>query len=96
MTLFVFSILDNKSHLYSPPFYCRHTGEALRNFTELVNDERSSVSKYPSDYQLVQVATFNDEDGHFDPIKHVHLGTADQYKKPSPQLQLLPPAERAS
>lgn len=90
MTYNVYSILDVKSHLYGPPFYSRHTGEALRNFTELVNDDRSSVSKYPSDFQLVQVATFNDEDGLFSPIKHIHLGAGDQYRKPSAQLELLP------
>lgn len=89
MTYLVFSILDTKSHLYGPPFYSRHTGEALRNFTELVNDDRSTVSKYPSDFQLVQLAEFNDEDGVFNPIKPIYLGAGDQYAKPSAQLQLL-------
>lgn len=85
----VYSILDSKSHLYGPPFYCRHTGEALRNFTELVNDDRSTVSKYPGDFQLVQVAIFDDELGTFQLIKHIHLGAGDQYAKPKAQLSLL-------
>lgn len=89
MTYLVFSILDNKSHLFGPPFYSRHTGEALRNFTELVNDDRSTVSKYPADFQLVQVASFDDEDGTFSPSKHIFLGSGDQYQKPSAQLSLL-------
>lgn len=85
----VYSILDGKSHVYSPPFLSRHTGEALRSFTDLVNDERSTVSKYPGDFQLVQVATFDDELGTFIECKPVFLGTADQYQKPSAQLSLL-------
>jgi hypothetical protein len=85
----VFSILDTKSHLFGPPFYCRHTGEAVRNFTELVNDERSMPSKYPGDYQLVHLSNFNDEEGTFDVIKPVYFGAGDQYRRPSAQLQLL-------
>lgn len=89
MTFHVFSILDNKSHLYSPPFLSRHTGEAIRSFTDLVNDERSSVSKYPGDYQLVMLGEFDDEAGMFINQKQVFLGGADQYKKPATQLSLL-------
>jgi len=89
VTYLVFTILDNKSHLYGPPFYARHTGEALRNFTELVNDERSMPSRYPADFQLVNIAEFDDEDGTFTPIKPVFLGSGDQYQKPTAQLSLL-------
>jgi hypothetical protein len=85
----VYSILDSKSHVYSPPFLSRHTGEALRSFTDLVNDDRSTVSKYPGDFQLVQISTFDDELGVFMEVKPVFLGTAEQYQKPSAQLSLL-------
>jgi len=88
MTYLVFSIFDSKSHLYGPPFYSRHTGEALRNFVELVNDDRSTVSKYPGDFQLVQLASFDDESGVFSPSTPVYLGAGDQYAKPKQQLPL--------
>lgn len=89
MTFHVFTILDNKSHVHSPPFQTRHTGEAIRMFTDLCNDDRSTVSKYPADFQLVQIATFNDELGVYQNIDPIYLGTADQYRRPSQQLQLL-------
>lgn len=89
MIFHVFTVLDNRSHIHSPPFLTRHTGEAVRSFTELVNDERSSVSKYPADFQLIQIATFNDELGVFQNIEPVYLGAADQYKRTNPQLKLL-------
>lgn len=96
MTYLIFSILDVKAHLFGPPFYSRHTGEALRNFTELVNDDRSTVSKYPADFQLVQLGTFNDEDGSFTTIKPIYMGSGDQYENPKTQLQLLPAATKAA
>lgn len=82
MIHYVFSVLDVKSDLYGPPFYQAAVGQAIRAFTELANDERSSVSKYPGDYKLVQLGAFDDVTGRFEQLRDFQsFGMASDYVK---------------
>lgn len=56
-----FSIYDAKAEYYSPPFFYKTNGMAIRAFTELVNDQNSSVSKHPDDYRMFRVGDFDDD-----------------------------------
>lgn len=71
MKMEVYSVYDLKAAAYSPPFYVQNDAVAIRAFTDIANDRRSSVSKYPGDYELRHIGTFDD-------------GTAD-YKKCDPK-----------
>lgn len=63
MILKMFSILDIKSDTFSPPFCAPTIGVAARNFKELVNDPNSLPGKYPGDFKLVELGTFDDVTG---------------------------------
>ncbi|QXP44270.1 MAG: nonstructural protein [Arizlama microvirus] len=77
MVLKVFSILDAKAKVYSNPFFMPQIGQALRGFGDLVNGEKSDVSKHPEDYSLYQVGEYDDEAGMFlDFSKPVYLAKA--------------------
>lgn len=59
----VYSIRDAKAEYFTPPFYKKTHGEAERDFRTLVKDEKSTVNKYPDDYDLYYLGEYNDETG---------------------------------
>lgn len=61
----VFTIYDRKGEYYGSPFFAPSVGIALRNFAELASDDKSSVFKYPLDFVLFELGSFDDHDGSF-------------------------------
>lgn len=81
MFLKMFVIQDVKADAYRSPFFFSTNGEALRAFSELVNDGQSMISKYPEDFKLWVVATYDDSNGVIRPMEHVALGFGSEYKR---------------
>lgn len=97
MNLKVFAILDTKSNIFNVPFFMRTTGEAIRAFADLANDPQSMLYKHPDDFRLFHIAEYDQELAAFEaPAKPTPLGSAGEFKRPNPQLQLLPAEEKAS
>lgn len=67
MELKAFSIRDSKGEIFNPPFYKKTWGEAERDFHQLVKDEKSMVYKYPEDFDLYCVGSYDDQTGLFIP-----------------------------
>lgn len=63
MELKIFSIRDQKAEVFNTPFFQKSHGEAERNFTTLVNDEKSTPSQFPDDFDLYFLGTYNDQSG---------------------------------
>lgn len=63
MELKLFSIRDSKGEVYNTPFFQKSHGEAERSFRELIKDEKSMVSKYPDDFDLYYLGTYDDQTG---------------------------------
>lgn len=63
MIVKVFAIHDVKAEAYMSPFFMPAVGLALRAFKDLVGDEKSQISKHPSDYTLYLVGEFDDGSG---------------------------------
>lgn len=63
MLLKIYSIRDAKAENFNPPFYAQTHGIAERNFRQLVNDEKSQVNKYPTDFDLYYIGEFDDNSG---------------------------------
>jgi len=76
-----YSILDVRSDLWSRPFFLAARGEAIRTFTDLANDVKTSIGSHPKDYKLVEVCTFDDQKGEVLFCEPVPLGLADEYVK---------------
>jgi hypothetical protein len=65
MILEVFTVYDSAVKAYLPPFYGRSKGEAIRSFTEAVNDRGHQFNKYPADYSLWHLGKFDDSNAAF-------------------------------
>lgn len=89
MILSVFSIYDIGVSTWLRPMFARNKGEMVRQFSEGVNDSKSSISRYADDYVLYEIGTWNDDTCEFNlhkaPIK---IGVAREFLKPEPQNQL--------
>lgn len=66
MILRVFAIYDSKAEAFLQPFFMRQKGEAIRAFSDSVNDVKSNFNKYPEDFTLFEFGVFNDDSGVFE------------------------------
>lgn len=58
------SIYDSVAKVYVNPFYCATKGEALRSFSNAVNDKNmGDLNKHPKDFILYLIAEFDDQKG---------------------------------
>lgn len=72
----VIAVYDKKLGLFDPPFIVRHVGEAIREWDVVRKDEKTKFGKHPSDYEIFQIANYDDTTGSFVEIKpHLHLGS---------------------
>jgi hypothetical protein len=67
MLLKVYAVRDAKAEFYSQPFYKRTHGEAERDFSVLVNDQKSTVHPFPQDYDLFWLGDYEDKTGIMSP-----------------------------
>lgn len=55
----VFAVYDVKAELYNVPFFLPKAAMAVRSFSDLVNDEQSSIHRHPSEFKLVHLGFFD-------------------------------------
>lgn len=63
MLLQAFSIFDAKSGAFSAPFFAFNAAVAQRNVAAGVREGDSLLSRFPEDYQLYHVGSFDDGTG---------------------------------
>lgn len=63
MTQKMFAIMDSKAEVYNFPFAKLSHGEAERDFKTLCNDDKTTVFKYPEDFDLYYLGTFDTTTG---------------------------------
>lgn len=78
MKVGVFTIYDKAVLAYNTPFFARHTGEAIRSFTDLCRDPQSNVSRHPEDFSLYSLGTYDDGSGVFDCTEPVRIVSANE------------------
>jgi len=61
MILKMFSIYDRKAEVHQPPLYCHNIGHAMRVFQDVFRTPDSVLSRYPEDFQVFEVGTFDDQ-----------------------------------
>lgn len=77
----LYSIRDSKASAFNLPFFNKTHGEAERNFRELVNDEKSFPSKYPEDFDLYCLGSFDEHTGLLSPLDTPqHIAKAIAFK----------------
>ncbi|WNK12673.1 MAG: nonstructural protein [Microvirus sp.] len=66
----VYSIRDIKSEGYGSLFTLLSEGLALRSFGEAALDPKTPFSRYPHDFQLFELGTFEETTGRLESLKH--------------------------
>lgn len=68
MKLLLTAIYDHKVMAFTSVMTFRAKGEAIRSFSDAVADKNSMLSRYPADYSLMHLGTFDDNTGGVDPL----------------------------
>lgn len=78
----MYSIRDSKADIYHIPFFKNTHGEAERDFSQIANDEKSTISKYPEDFDLYYVGEYDTSTGKIIPLDTpLHIQKAVFYKR---------------
>jgi len=59
----LYSILDSKSQLYSPPFVAQNDAIAIRMVMDILRNPDNNLSRYPEDHQLMVVGFWDEING---------------------------------
>lgn len=79
----IFAVFDTKAEAYLQPFFTPTKGIAIRSFTDCVNNEKHEFSKYPADYVLFELGSFDDSNGLFTPLPApLNVGVGVEFVKP--------------
>lgn len=60
MILNIYTVLDTAVEAHLQPFFARSHGEAMRMFSQAVNDTNTNLNRSPGDYTLWYVGSFDD------------------------------------
>ena len=81
MQLKIFTVYDAKVEAYLQPFYMQSKGAAIRAITECLNDPKHQFAKYPADYTLFEIGSWDDSNCKFDLHKApVSLGVLLEFR----------------
>ncbi len=75
-----FTVFDSKTEAYLRPFFCLSTGEAIRSFSDAVNDSSSMFFRHPADFHLFEIGTFEDQTAELEGERLTNLGCALTFK----------------
>lgn len=85
MIIKLFSVYDSKAKAYMTPFCRPATGLAIRDFIDVVNDVKSTISRYPEDFSLFEIGFFDDNTGELDMVERpINLGLGSAFVKIQP------------
>lgn len=91
----IFCMLDTKAGVFIQPFAETSTVAALRGFEVAVNEGKSTFARFPDDFCLMELATFDQQTGELVPhVSPQNLGSARTVLK-QPSVQNTLPFEAA-
>lgn len=88
MLMKVFSVRDMKSEAFLQPYFSVNQGTALRAFDEACQKQDSPFYKYPNDYVLYEIGSYDDETGlltALTPVKMMSCAADFSLQKPVKQ-----------
>ena len=75
----LFAIHDQKARAYLAPFTFSKEGQALRLFTDSIQNPEHQFSRHPEDYTLFLLGEFDDETGKIKPNTPQSLGNGVEF-----------------
>lgn len=82
MKLESFAVYDDKSAAYMTPFFNLKPAEAIRAFSDAVNNPEHRFRAHPADYTLFHIGSYTDETGLLEPITPKSLGNGVEFISP--------------
>lgn len=82
----MFSTYDSKAKTFSAPFTMLTIGMAIRGFEEATKDTNSMLNRYPNDFSLYEIGTYDDSNATCElksPINLLAIASEFVNKKPS-------------
>lgn len=78
----MYTVHDGKAAFYSPPFYARTNAEAIRTFTQAVNDPNHEIGRNYADFSLFELGAFDEQTGLLSVLKSpAILGNGVDFKQ---------------
>lgn len=75
-----YSVHDYKTNFFHQLMFFRNKGEAIRAFIAIASDSNSLICKYPSDFCLHEVGTWDDENCKFESYDKLQaIGFASEF-----------------
>lgn len=65
------ALYDRATEAFAPIMTVRTRNEAIRSFRQEVNNQGSPLNQHPTDYELHQVGTYNDQTGEIAPAREL-------------------------
>lgn len=59
----IVSVFDLATQTFARPFVVHHPRQAVRSFTDEVNNPESEISRHAEDYELFELGKFDDASG---------------------------------
>lgn len=91
MKLNVYSVYDNKALRFHRPYFLGTHLEAIRAFGETCADEKGMLAKYPADYSLFFIGTFDEETARMEtletPVQQIASAAEFQRRPSQPVLE---------
>lgn len=81
--LLLCSIYDTKAEVYTAPMQFQSAAQALRSFTDAVNNKQSDFGKHPEDYVLLEIGSWDERSGEIEPCVPTSLGVGINFVKES-------------
>lgn len=78
MKMVICSIWDSKAEVFSQPMFFQAKGQAVRSFSDAVNEE-GNFKKHPEDFTLFVLGEFDDNTGLISAQPPETLGNGVQY-----------------
>ena len=84
MKVCMFTIHDVAADVFQTPFSARAKGEAIRIFSDLVNDNSHPVGQHPDHYTLFEIGEYDMNSAELIPTEPMSLGNGVEFTRPDP------------
>lgn len=75
----IYAVLDVKCNLYGNPIFQASDGVAIRAFGTACEDEKTELNKYPSDFSLYRIGTYDIESGEIKGQTPTQIANASEF-----------------
>lgn len=76
-----YCVFDKKAAVYCLPFTSQSDGTAMRDFHAAANDPSSHVHKYPADFELFRLGSYDSDSGVIVASKPIFICSAANFSE---------------